>query len=94
MGSLLPYSALMQPSPCTCPRHPRPAQVSNAVAIKAAAEKLTMSGRLRVTLRPLMARLPLIGAGGRGQGAAAAAMCRLPRCGTRGSGRAHSTCRA
>lgn len=60
------------PVPCcwpaqTLPAPPRPAlslpQVSKVVAIKAAAESLTMTGRLRVTLRPLLNRLPLLGAG-------------------------------
>ena len=48
------------------PPHP---QVSNIVIIKAAIERFTLSGRLRVSLRPLMNQLPLIGSGA--QGAAA-----------------------
>lgn len=39
--------------------------------IKAAIERFTLSGRLRVTLRPLMNQLPLIGSGGWAQGAGA-----------------------
>ncbi len=41
-------------------------QVSNIVIIKAAIERFTLSGRMRVTLRPLMNQLPLIGSGGGG----------------------------
>lgn len=36
--------------------------LSNLVVIKAAVERMTMHGRLRLTLRPLMSQLPLIGA--------------------------------
>jgi hypothetical protein len=41
-------------------------QVSNLVIIKAGIQRLTMNGRLRLTLRPLMSQLPLIGSGAGG----------------------------
>lgn len=38
-------------------------QLSNLVVIKAACERVTLNGRLRLTMRPLSPQLPLFGAG-------------------------------
>lgn len=45
------------------PSLPSP-QLSNVVVIKAAVENFSLTGRLRLTLRPLFCKLPLVGSGG------------------------------
>ncbi len=57
------YSALTKsrhlPCPLVCPT----CQISNIVIIKVAVENMTLNGRLRLTLRPLLGNLPLVGSG-------------------------------